>query len=204
AADGRTFGAPRGAPGRLVSYSQLMAAWNWLDWVLAVVVIVSVVSAVRKGIIGEIVSLATLIVGLIVAAAFYTRAAVWFQDFAKSKDVALALGFLLLFLGVLAAGALIAWVVQKLVKKAGLQWFDRFMGAIFGLVRGIVIDCVILMVMMAFAIKTQAVSRSALAPYVSTGARGLALVMPRDLRAQFANGFDKFRQALVQATKSPG
>jgi len=181
-----------------------MASWNWLDWVLATVLIISVLTAVRKGILAEIVSLATLIAGIIVAAAFYTRVAVWFEDLTKSNEVALALAFLGLFLGVMAAGSLIIWVVQKLVKKAGLQWFDRFMGAIFGLVRGIAIDCVVLMVMMAFSIKAQAVSRSTMAPYVSTGARALAFVMPRDLRTQFSNGFDKFRQALVEAAKSPG
>lgn len=181
-----------------------MAFWNWLDWVLAIVLIISVATAFRKGIMAEVVSLATVVAGLIVAAAFYPRAAIWFEDFTKSNDVALALAFLVLFLGVLLAGSLVTWVVQKLVKSAGLQWFDRFMGAIFGLVRGIVIDCVILMVMMAFSIKPQVVARSSMAPYVSTGARALAFVMPRDLRTQFSNGFDRFRQALVEATKSPG
>ncbi|HUY15201.1 MAG TPA: CvpA family protein [Terriglobia bacterium] len=181
-----------------------MASLNWLDWILGIVLLVSVVTAVRRGIMAEVVSLATLIAGLIVAAEFYTRVATWFEDFTKSNDVALALAFLVLFLGVMAAGSLITWLVQKLVKKAGLQWFDRFMGGIFGVVRGVAIDCVILMVMMAFSIKPQAVARSAMAPYVSTGARALAYVMPRELRTEFSTGFDRFRQALVEATKSPG
>jgi membrane protein required for colicin V production len=181
-----------------------MMAWNWLDIVLALILMISVATALRKGIVGELISLSTLVAGLIVAASFYTRTARWFEDFTKSNDVALALAFLLLFLGVIAAGSFVLWVVRKLIKQAGLQWFDRFLGGIFGLVRGVLIDCVILMVMMAFQIKAPAVNSSALTPYVSTGARAIAWLMPRDLRSQFATGFDKFRQALVQATKSPG
>ena len=181
-----------------------MASLNWLDWILGIVLIISIAAAVRRGVIAEVVSLATLVAGLIVAAAFYTRVAIWLEDFTKSNDVALALAFLVLFLGVIAAGSLMTWLVQKLVKRAGLQWFDRFMGGIFGGVRGVVIDCVILMVMMAFSIKPQAVAQSAMAPYVSTGARALAYVMPRELRTGFSTGFEKFRQAMVEAAKSSG
>jgi membrane protein required for colicin V production len=182
----------------------IMAAWNWLDWILALILLVSVVTAARKGFVGELVSLATLVAGLIVAAAYYDSAAIWFEGVVKSTQVAQALGFSILFVGIVVAGSLIAWGVRKLIKKSGLQWFDRFMGAIFGVLRGLVIDCVLLMVMLAFSIKAPAVNQSSLAPYVSTGARGLAWVMPRELRNQFANGFEKFRQALVQATGSRG
>jgi hypothetical protein len=57
------------------------------------------------------------------------------------------------------------------------------------------------MVMLAFAIKPEAVRQSALTPYVTTGARVIALVMPANLRAQFHLGFEKFRDALIQQDK---
>lgn len=180
-----------------------MGTWNSVDWALALVVLVSVYTAIRKGFIAELISLATVIVGLIVAALEYQRSANWFEDLTRSHEVALGLGFLVLFLGVLLLGALVSVGARKLVRTAGIQWFDRFLGGIFGLIRGVVVDCVLLMVLVAFAIKTRAVQQSELAPYITTGARVIALAMPGELKTQFRAGFEKFRRALAQSDKTP-
>ena len=178
-----------------------MGTWNWLDWVLAMVVVGSVVAAAMKGFIRELISLASVLAGLLIAALGYQRAALWFDDLARSHDVALGLGFLTLFLGTLLVGALISVVAKRLIQKAGLEWFDRFLGGIFGLVRGVAVDCVLLLALLTFAIKPQAVRASVLAPYVATGARVIALAMPGELKAQFKVGLEKFRQVLIENDK---
>jgi membrane protein required for colicin V production len=180
-----------------------MLTCNWLDCTLAVIVVASIVTAMMKGFVQELISLASVVIGLVVAAVGYTRAASWFEDLTKSHDIALGLGFLSLFLGVIILGALIGLVARKLVKTAGIQWFDRFLGGIFGLLRGVLVAAILLMAMMAFAIKPEAVQQSVLAPYVTTGARVIAVVMPASLREQFHQGFEKFHQALVQSDKGP-
>ncbi len=179
----------------------MMGAWNWLDWTLAVVVVASIGAAIHKGFIRELISLASVVVGLTVAAIAYQRTAVWFEDLTRSREVALGAGFLLVFLGTLVLGALVSALAKKLIKTAGVQWFDRFLGGIFGLVRGVLIDCVLLMILVAFAMKPEAVRQSALAPYVTVGARVIAFAMPADLKTQFRAGFEKLRQALIQADK---
>jgi membrane protein required for colicin V production len=178
-----------------------MGIWNWLDWILAAVVVVSIAAAILKGFIRELISLASVVAGLVIAALGYQRAALWFDDLTRSHNVALGLGFLTLFVGTLLVGAVVSVLARKLIQKAGLQWFDRFLGGVFGLVRGVVVDCILLMVLVAFAIKAEAVQKSTLAPYVTTGARVIALVMPADLKAEFKAGFDKFRQSLIQTDK---
>ncbi|MGA3325847.1 MAG: CvpA family protein [Terriglobia bacterium] len=180
-----------------------MVTWNWLDCILAAIVVASVITAMMKGFVQELISLASVVIGLAVAAIGYTRAALWFDDLTKSHEVALGLGFLVLFLGTLLVGTLVGLLARKLIKTAGIQWFDRFLGGIFGLVRGVLVDAILLMALLAFAIKPDAVRQSALAPYVTTGARVIALVMPGNLRAQFHLGFEKFRDALIQNDKGP-
>ena len=181
-----------------------MGVWNWLDWVLAAVVVVSVVTAMAKGFVRELISLAAVITGLIVAAVKYRQIAVYFEDVTKSHEVALAVAFLTLFVGTLILGTLVSVVAQKLIKTAGIHWFDRFMGGAFGLVRGVLLDSILLMVLVAFAIKPDAVQKAALAPYVTTGARLIALAMPSELKAQFRSGFEQFRQALARSDKVAG
>jgi len=178
-----------------------MGTWNWLDWILAVIVVVSVGAAILKGFVRELISLASVVAGLVIAALGYQRAALWFDDLTRSHNVALGLGFLALFVGTLLVGALVSVLARKLIQKAGLQWFDRFLGGVFGLVGGVVVDCILLMVLVAFAMKTEAVQKSTLSPYVTAGARVIALLMPADLKAEFKAGFDKFKQSLIQTDK---
>src|SRR5208337_2792126 len=178
-----------------------MGTWNWLDCILAAIVVASVVKAMMKGIVQALISLASVLIGLVVAAIGYSRTALWFDDLTKSHEIALGLGFLVLFLSTLLVGALVGVLARKLIKTAGIQWFDRFLGGVFGLVRGVLIDAILLMALMAFAIKPEAVRQSALAPYITTGTRVIVPAMPGNLRAQFRLGFEKFREALIQSDK---
>jgi membrane protein required for colicin V production len=178
-----------------------MGNWNWLDGVLAAVVLVSLVTAILKGFIRELISLASVLAGVMIAAVGYRRVGPWFDDLTSSPQVALGLGFLALFLGTLVVGALTSFFARRLIQKAGLEWFDRFLGGIFGLARGIAIDCVLLMVLLAFSVKPEAVQSSVLAPYVVVGARVMVLAMPADLKTKFQVGFEKFRQTLIENDK---
>jgi membrane protein required for colicin V production len=173
-----------------------MNGWNWLDWALAAVVLFSTVTALGKGFVRELISLAALVAALVIAALFYSKTAVWFQDLTSSQKVAEGIGFLVLFLGVLMVSGIVSMLASRLIRTAGLQVFDRLLGALFGLVRGVVVDSVLLMVLVAFAIKPGAVERSVLTPYVNNGARLLALAMPSAMKAQFREGFEKLREAV--------
>lgn len=179
-----------------------MGVWNWLDWLFAIIVLLSVIFAVRKGFVRELISLAAVAAGIVVAALEFRRAANWFGDLTSSHDVALAAGFLAIFIAVLVAGAIISALARFLIRSAGIEWFDRFLGGIFGLIRGIIIDSIVLMILVAFAIKPATVGKSQLAPYISTGARALVVVMPRDLKTAFRSGFQRFRQAVMESGKN--
>jgi len=178
-----------------------VATWNWVDWTLTLIAVVSIAMAAMKGIIRELISLGAVMVGLAVAALGYQRAALWFEDLTRSHEVALAAGFLTLFLAILLLGAVLSSVARKLIKTVGLETFDRILGGIFGAFRGLAIDCILLLALVAFAIKPDAVNESLLAPYITTGARVIAVLMPSDLKSQFHLGFDKFREALIQQDK---
>jgi len=178
-----------------------MPAWNWLDYILAAIIVASVVTATMKGFVQELISLASVLVGLVVAVFAYSRAAWWFEDLTKSHEIALGLGFMLLFIGTLLVGSLIGVVARKLIKTVGIQWFDRFLGGIFGLARGFLVDAILLLAMVAFAIKPDAVRLSILAPFITTGTRVVAMVMPGTLHTQFQSGFERFRYALSQRDK---
>ena len=177
-------------------------AWNWLDGIILGIVAISVVAAMWEGLIRELISLASFIVGLAVAALQYPRAASWFRGATDSTEVAKGLGFLVLFLGILMVGAVIAFLLRRFVQIAGLGWFDRFLGGIFGLVRGFAVCSVLLLAMVAFSLKGAVVQDSTLAPYVLMGARVVGAALPQDLRSQFQAGLGKFKKALIEKDKN--
>ena len=178
-----------------------MGSWNWLDWILVAVTFASLIGGAWKGFTRELIGLVSLVVGVGVAAEQYQRAGAWLQRFISSRDVALGVAFLGLFGGILVAGALLSALARKLLREAGIEGVDRFLGALFGLVRGVAVDAVALMALVAFAIKPVAVQRSRLAPYVAVGSRGIACLMPSDLRGRFQAGFADFKRELVKAER---
>ena len=178
-----------------------MANWNWLDWVLVIVIVLSALTAIRKGFVAELISLASAITALIIAALNYERLAPLLAGFTRSRGVALGVSFILIFFAVMLTGALIAVIAGKLIRKVELQWFDRFLGGLFGLARGLLVDCVLLLIMMTFAIQQGAIEKSVLAPYFTTGSRVIALAMPGNMRNGFRTGFEAFKKALTEADR---
>jgi membrane protein required for colicin V production len=170
--------------------------WNWLDWLLALIVILSVLSGASEGFVQGLVGLASLVVGLIVAAEGYQALGAKLGAFIHSSDVARAVAFLILFLLVLVVGSLISGVVRKMLKEAGLSWFDRLLGLFFGLIRGVIADAVVVMVMLAFGIRAEAVRQSRLTPTIIHESRAMAALMPPDLHREFIAGLEDLKRGV--------
>jgi membrane protein required for colicin V production len=169
--------------------------WTSLDLLFMLIIIVSTGFALTKGLTREIVSLASLVGGLILAAIYYPAPALWFADFSRSESVSNLLGFMVIFVGCLAVGAVISFIVNKFVKMAKLQWMDRLLGGVFGFLRGWAIASVIVLALIAFPVRPEAVPRSNLAPYLLAGARAAVLVVPGDLKAKFYEQYKKILEA---------
>src|SRR5204862_6873882 len=101
---------------------------NLLDVIVAVVLIVSIVLAFRKGFVKELLGLGSLVVGFVLGAWFYRPAARLFTEVVTSENLALFFGFSVVFLATLLIGALVISVAQRLLKFAKIQWFDRLLG----------------------------------------------------------------------------
>ena len=176
-------------------------AWNWLDWTLVGVVLLSAFTAFLKGFIRELISLAALVAGLVVAAVGYQRASAWFEDLTRSHQIAEGVAFLVLLLGVLLAGGLVSALAGRLIKTAGLQRIDRLLGACFGLIRGLALDSILLLALVAFGMKTGAVRQSVLARSLTGWAETLAEAMPDPLRTEFRAGLQKLKQTMGETDK---
>src|SRR5215469_11762465 len=99
----------------------MVQLWNWLDWMLALVVLFSVASGAGEGLTKGVIGLASLVVGVAVAAAGYHSLGNTLGSFIHSPDLAYGLAFFTLFVLVLIAGALVGRLAEKLVNTAGIR-----------------------------------------------------------------------------------
>ena len=106
-----------------------MTAADWL--IIAVVLLITIVAAFR-GFFEELLSMAGLVIGYIVAAWQYPGLAAWFSTFLKNDLLADIFAFLVIFFVILILFSIAGRVVHKLMKAAGLSGFDRFLGALLG------------------------------------------------------------------------
>ena len=120
------------------------------DWLIVVVILLSIISAGIQGFFAEALSMAGLVIGYIVAAWQYPGLAAWFMTFLKNEWLADIFGFLIIFFVILLLFNIAARVARKLMKAAGLSGFDRFLGALLGVVKGGLVVAVVLMGMTAF------------------------------------------------------
>jgi len=175
-----------------------MTHWTFLDFTFAVIVLVSTVFATMKGLAREIVSIVALFGGFLLAAFYYPVPAAWFGTFLRTEALAQLAGFLLIFLGCVLLGALAAFLINKFIKMASLEWADRLLGGVFGFVRGWLMCSVIVIGLVAFPVKEGLLARSILSPYVLAGARAAVLMVPKDLKSKFNEEYQKIIQLLNQ------
>ncbi len=180
---------------------------NWLDWVLILLLAFSIIASFRKGFSRELIELISVIVALFCGLWFYGSAGAFLEPYVKSPAVAHFCGFLIAFISILIAGAIIGMLFSRLVKAAGLTFFDRVLGAGFGAVRGLLMSVALIVAIVAFTPSNgdaapNAVVHSRLAPYVIDTAHLFASIAPRELKDSFRKHYGQVKSIWQDAIKN--
>ncbi|MGI8992182.1 MAG: CvpA family protein [Bryobacteraceae bacterium] len=180
---------------------------NWLDVALLLILSISTLLASRKGFSREIIGLASALAALACGLWFYGPAGAFLMPYVSSAQVAHFAGFVLVFVGVLMLGGVVGFAVSRLLRTAGLSWFDRALGAVFGLLRGVLVSVALITAMMAFTPETRgsgppgAVVQSRIAPYVLEASRAFAALAPRELKDGFHRHYEQVKAAWDEAVR---
>lgn len=105
---------------------------------LLTVLLLSVLLGAWRGLVYEVLSVASWVAAFVLAQAYADEVALMLPLDSLSPPLQLAAGFLVVFIAVAFAGGLLAWLVKKLVASVGLRPVDRILGSAFGLARGVV------------------------------------------------------------------
>ncbi len=155
---------------------------NWLDIVIVLVIAFFASTAFRAGLIREVVTLVSVVVGVVIAGIFYDDLARDVLTFIDDEKTALVVGFLVLLGAVYLAGQLVAVMLKQAAALLFLGWADHAGGALFGLIKGLVVVEVLLILLVTFprfGLKSD-IDGSALASVFLDAAPLLLLVLPNE------------------------
>jgi membrane protein required for colicin V production len=175
--------------------------WMFLDFLFAFIILVSIGFALTKGLMREIISLAALLGGFILATRFFHIPAGLLLEFSRNESIADFLGFLVIFLGCILVGAIVSFIVNRFLKAASLKWIDRLLGGVFGLLRGWAMCSILVIALVAFPLRDNGsmIAQSVLAPYLLAGARAAILAVPQGLKSKFNEQYRKVLQTWNQS-----
>ncbi|HYR37267.1 MAG TPA: CvpA family protein [Burkholderiales bacterium] len=118
---------------------------TWLDYGVIALLILSIVWGAWRGLVHEVLSLAGWILAFVVGNLFAAPLSEMFPA-AMRPELRVVIAFALVFIGTLVVAALLSALLTKFIKVSVLHSLNRWLGALFGLLRGLVIIVVLAMV----------------------------------------------------------
>lgn len=109
------------------------------DYVVLGIIGISVLLSIMRGFVREVLALVSWIVAFIVAKLYTVELVPLLPEAIPNEALKMLAAFLILFLTTLLLCSLLAIALSQIFKKVGLGWVDRGLGAIFGVVRGVLI-----------------------------------------------------------------
>lgn len=173
---------------------------NWVDWVILAIVVIATISGFIKGFVRQVTGIAALIIGFILASHGYSKLAPSLRPAMANDTWAKLVAFLLIFLGFIILGWVVGIILSKLM-KGPFKLANIIFGGIFGFLKGALIAAVFVIALLLFPVKEKDLVESQLAfPSLSIG-QGLIQLVPRELKVQFKEAYQKLRNDLYPARK---
>jgi membrane protein required for colicin V production len=169
---------------------------NAFDWTIIGVVGLSMFLAFFRGVTRELIALAAWVLGFVAAVTLTPLLGGMLPEIGDNPVIRYLIAFAVIFLGALLLGALIAWPLSSVIRKAGLGFVDRFLGAVFGVARGaVLVTAFVLVAGLTTLPRLDWWQNAALAPPFATAALSLKPWLP----PEWAQRLDYSREGRMPA-----
>ncbi len=165
---------------------------NWLDIVLLLIILVSLVFGIIKGLFRQVVGIIAVLAGLVLAALYCKGAGNIIDSVIHNELFADFLGFILIFVLALIAGALLGYMVTKSM-KGKVETLNRVLGGLFGFLKGVLICGIIVFAFQSFKVARPAMATSKVAPVSISATRFVINLIPQDVKNKIDSSYREIR-----------
>ncbi len=113
------------------------------DYTVLFIIGISIIVSMMRGAVREVLAIAGWLVAFYVAKTYAVQLVPVLPQDIPTEPLKVLAAFLILFLGGLLIASLLTIALSSLIKKIGLNWLNRFVGALFGFARGLIIVCIL-------------------------------------------------------------
>lgn len=154
-----------------------------LDWIFAGVLLASMLLGGWRGFVYEVMSLVAWVTAFVVARWIGPDVAQHLPMQGGSEMLRQISGFLIVFVGSLMLGTLLAVLVKKLLAKVGLRPVDRLLGTVFGATRGLLVLLLVTALVQLSPVKDSEVWQQSTGAHLTSGLlHYLKTALPHELR----------------------
>ena len=111
---------------------------NFADWFILVVLVASGLISFSRGFTKEFLSLFLWVAAFIAAISLEYLATPKINEYIGNPEISKILSYVVVFIVFIFIGGILIKFISKIIKWSGASGFDRFLGVLFGLIRGLV------------------------------------------------------------------
>ena len=139
---------------------------NITDWAILVIVIASGIISLFRCFTKEFLSLFLWVAAFIAAISLEFLATPKINEFIGNEEVSKIISYIVVFIIFIFLGGIAIKFISKLIKWSGASGFDKFLGVIFGLIRGLIVLFVIFLILPSGLKTTDVISNSKITPII--------------------------------------
>ena len=139
---------------------------NLADWFILIVLIASGIISFARGFTKEFLSLFLWLAAFIAAISLEYLATPKINEFIGNEEISKIISYIVVFLIFIFIGGMIIKFISKLIKWSGASGFDRFLGVVFGLMRGSIVLFVIFLLLPSGIKTTDLINNSKITPII--------------------------------------
>lgn len=136
-----------------------------VDIIILLVVALSCLFGAMSGLVRAALSLAAWVLAAVFGTLFSEDASVYLESLVANPSLRRVIAFVLIFIVTVFAGGILGNLIAKLASAAGLGGVDRGLGALFGIIRGVVMVTLVIVLMLRFDVAGELFNQSVLVPH---------------------------------------